>query len=83
VTFTVVVEAGFIEFFRELRASDKETAHAMRKAVNSLATDPEPDGSIGWGQSGFRRLHIGEWRVLYEVDGELIRVWTLGRTPSR
>jgi mRNA interferase RelE/StbE len=50
-------------------------------AVNGLARDPEPAGSVHWGDSLFYRPHVGDYRVLYEVDDDTVRVWSLGRTP--
>lgn len=50
--------------------------------MNALARDPEPATSVRWGDSLFYRLHVGQHRVLDEVDDDTVRVWSLGRVPQ-
>lgn len=56
---------------------------AMYEAVDTLATEPRPSGSVIYGSSDERRLHIGDYRVLYIIDEGVIRILVthLGRTP--
>jgi mRNA interferase RelE/StbE len=35
-------------------------------AIDALADDPRPDGSVAWGPV-MCRLHVGPYRVLYEI----------------
>jgi mRNA interferase RelE/StbE len=74
-------DSAWFDAFRELAAIDRTTARRVMVAVNALARDPEPPGSVHWGDSSFYRLHVGDYRVLYEVDDDTVRVWSLGRTP--
>jgi mRNA-degrading endonuclease RelE of RelBE toxin-antitoxin system len=74
-------EAAWFEGFRDLAAADRAAARRVMAAVNALARDPEPSTSVHWGDSLFHRLHVGEYRVLYEVDDDTVRVWSLGRVP--
>ncbi|MFD5750138.1 type II toxin-antitoxin system RelE/ParE family toxin [Streptomyces sp. NPDC127033] len=55
----------------------------MYEAVDSLAADPCPSGSFAYGSADERRLHIGNYRVLYVIDEGVIRILVthLGRTP--
>jgi mRNA interferase RelE/StbE len=76
----LLFEASWFTAFRELARTDRGSARQVMAAVNALARDPEPAGSVHWGDSMFYRLHVGEYRVLYEVDGDTVRVWSLGRT---
>jgi mRNA interferase RelE/StbE len=78
----LLYEAAWFDAFRELAAADRAAARQVMAAVNALARDPEPFGSVHWGDSLFYRLHVGEYRVLYEVNGDTIRVWSLGRSPQ-
>ena len=77
----LVFEAAWFEAFEELAATDLAQARRVRAAVNALARDPEPANGIHWGDSLFYRLHLGDYRVLYEVQGDTIRIWSLGRAP--
>lgn len=48
-------------------------AHAMNTA-DRLAGDPRPPDSIAYGSEDLRRLHVGRYRVLYEIDRENLTV---------
>jgi mRNA interferase RelE/StbE len=47
-------------------------------AIDNLADDPDPVGSVPWG-SVIRRLHIGSYRVLYEIGETTIWVRRVDR----
>ncbi|MFI6689856.1 type II toxin-antitoxin system RelE/ParE family toxin [Streptomyces sp. NPDC050485] len=41
-------------------------------AVDRLADDPRPDGAFG--SADILRIHVGIYRVLYEINDQQIRV---------
>jgi mRNA interferase RelE/StbE len=43
------------------------------EAIDALADDPRPPGSVPWGPV-VSRLHVGPYRVLYEVGESTIWV---------
>jgi mRNA interferase RelE/StbE len=45
---------------------------AVNRAVEALADDPAPPGAFIRG--AYRRLRVGPYRVLYEVEGDLIAI---------
>ncbi|MCX4906183.1 type II toxin-antitoxin system RelE/ParE family toxin [Streptomyces sp. NBC_00878] len=51
--------------------------------IDKLADDPRPTGSIVYTSPSLRRLHVGDYRVLYVIDDSVIRILIthLGRTP--
>ncbi|MFC8870139.1 type II toxin-antitoxin system RelE/ParE family toxin [Streptomyces sp. NPDC057148] len=55
---------------------------AVYEAVDSLSAQPRPQGSAPYGSPNLRRLHVGDYRVLYIVEDDVIRivVTDLGRT---
>ncbi|MER6088409.1 type II toxin-antitoxin system RelE family toxin [Streptomyces bluensis] len=55
---------------------------AVYEAVDALAEAPRPINSTAYGPD-IRRLRVGEYRVLYVIDDEVIRILIthLGRTP--
>lgn len=67
--------------YRDLFATDRPMARRVRNAVNGLLRDPEPAESTHLGDSLFYRLHLDDYRVMYEVTDEMVRVWSLGRAP--
>lgn len=52
-------------------------------ACGYLAADPRPPGSAEYGSPDDRRIHVGRYRVFYEIDdaAEQITITHLGRTP--
>jgi mRNA interferase RelE/StbE len=48
------------------------------EAIEALADDPRPAGSAPWGPV-MSRLHIGPYRVLYEIDETMIWVRRVDR----
>ncbi|MEI8410353.1 MULTISPECIES: type II toxin-antitoxin system RelE family toxin [unclassified Kribbella] len=79
---TILFDTGWFNGYRDLYANDRLTAKRVRAAVNALARDPEPPGNVHLTGSSFQRLNIGNYRVLYEVTDNTIRVWSLGHTPD-
>lgn len=55
---------------------------AVFDAVDDLASDPRPPEAFQWGNTDVLRLRIGRYRVLYEIDDQLIRIDVIhpGRT---
>ncbi|MFE4827332.1 type II toxin-antitoxin system RelE/ParE family toxin [Streptomyces sp. NPDC056672] len=55
---------------------------AVYEAVDTLAAEPRPANSIPYGSDDVRRLYIDDYRVLYLIDDDVIRILVthLGRT---
>ncbi|WP_155054016.1 type II toxin-antitoxin system RelE family toxin [Streptomyces blattellae] len=56
---------------------------AVYEAVDTLATQPRPAHSTPYGSQDVRRLHVGDYRVMYKIDDGVIHilVTSLGRIP--
>ncbi|MCI3931463.1 type II toxin-antitoxin system RelE family toxin [Streptomyces sp. AN091965] len=76
-TYTVVWEHQAMAEFRRLRLADPTGAKATAAAVRALADDPCPEAARPLGSSGYYRLHVGAWRVLYRADGDTVTVHVL------
>jgi mRNA interferase RelE/StbE len=50
----------------------------VMNAIDALADDPRPAGSVPWGPT-ISRLQVGLYRVLYEIREEEIRVRRIDR----
>lgn len=50
-------------------------------ACDFLADDPRPEGSFAYGTPDVRRIHVGRYRILYEIDEtkQLIKIARFGR----
>ena len=51
----------------------------MLDAVGRLAGDPRPAGSFPYGSPDLRRLRAGRYRVMYEINGDVVPVWHIAR----
>ncbi|MFE7570152.1 type II toxin-antitoxin system RelE/ParE family toxin [Streptomyces sp. NPDC057539] len=73
-TYTMVWKERAMAEYRRLQQIDPIGAKNCVVAVRALADDPCPEAARQMGSSGFWRLPVGDWRVLYEVDGGTISV---------
>lgn len=78
---TLIFDRGWLAGYRDVYAVDRDTARRIRAAVTALSRDPEPAESVPLAGGQMRRLRIGDYRVLYEVTDDAVRVWSLGRLP--
>jgi mRNA interferase RelE/StbE len=83
-TSTVVWLSEAMASFRRLRAVDPDGAKQVATAVAGLADDSLPTGSTSLGGSDFRRLRLGNYRVLYEVEATMATVYVInvGSVPG-
>ncbi|MEU5098987.1 type II toxin-antitoxin system RelE/ParE family toxin [Streptomyces sp. NPDC020996] len=68
-----------VRFLKE----DPAGLSAVYEAVDALADQPRPPGSTPYGSPDLRRLHVGNYRVLYVIDEDVIHILVThpGRTP--
>jgi len=60
---------------KEARNIDKSQLHKIIDALKGLASNPYPRGCRKLiGSSNSFRLRVGHYRILYEVDGENMRL---------
>ena len=60
--------------------ADQAGMMAVNRAVEALADDPAPPGAFVRG--AYRRLRVGPYRVLYEVEGDLITIVRINRVKA-
>lgn len=60
---------------RQLRALDPQAQRQLGPALQSLADDPRPAGVKALqGRRGYLRIRIGEYRVIYQVQDDVLLV---------
>lgn len=77
----LIYDTGWFNGYRDLYATDRLAAKRVRAAVNALAREPEPPGSVHLEGSSLYRFDVGDYRILYEVSEETVRVWSIGHAP--
>ena len=63
IIWSETAQATFVRFM-----ADQTGMMAVGRAVEALADDPAPPGAFVRG--AYRRLRVGPYRVLYEVEGK-------------
>lgn len=74
-SLTVVVQEAALRTLACIRAEDKDTFAAIRRALAGLADQPRPEQAVAWGGSGTYRLHLPGIRILYQVDEDTATVY--------
>jgi mRNA interferase RelE/StbE len=59
--------AGFL-------ADDPEGLEQLMGAVDLLADEPRPEGTSEYGSPDMRRMHVGRYRILYDVNDTTVTV---------
>jgi len=83
VTYEITFEPHALNSAARFLKEDPSGLALLLDTIDKLADDPRPAGSIPYGSPDLRRLHVGDYRVLYIIDDDVIRVLVthLGRTP--
>ena len=58
---------------------DPQCIREVLDAIDQLADDPLPAGSVPYGSPDLRRLRVGRYRVLYEITEEAVAVRHIAR----
>lgn len=66
-TYTVVWDEAAIDAAARFLTDDPHGLRQLMDAVDLLADQPRPEGSAAYGSPDPRRIHVGRYRVLYEI----------------
>ena len=67
IIWSEIAQATFVRFL-----ADQPGMMVVNRAVGALADNPAPPGAFVGG--AYCRLRVGAYRVLYEVEGDLITI---------
>ncbi|GAA3978958.1 type II toxin-antitoxin system RelE/ParE family toxin [Streptomyces plumbiresistens] len=81
-TYEITFEPHALNTAARFLEEDPNGLALLLDTIDKLADDPRPTGSIAYGSPNIRRLHVGDYRVLYVIDDEVIHILVthLGRT---
>lgn len=71
-SYEVIWEPEALVQAEKFAKQDPAGVRQVFTAVDRLADDPRPDGAFG--STGLLRIHVGIYRVLYEISDQKIRV---------
>ncbi|MEU9334988.1 type II toxin-antitoxin system RelE/ParE family toxin [Streptomyces sp. NPDC048290] len=80
-TYRIIWEASATDQATRFLKEDPVGLAAVYEAVDQLAETPRPTESVAYGLD-IRRLRVGDYRVLYVIDDDIIHILVthLGRT---
>ena len=55
-------------------ADDPDGLTQLLDTVDLLADEPRPDGAAEYGSADVRRIHVGRYRILYEIDDTTVTI---------
>lgn len=64
---------------RFLHTLDARQFRQIGLSILRLMRDPEPHDSAQLKGAPFRRVDVGEYRIVYRVDGDVLRVSIIGK----
>ncbi|MFD0272119.1 type II toxin-antitoxin system RelE/ParE family toxin [Streptomyces sp. NPDC127106] len=66
-TYAIVWDETAIDAAARFLKDDPVGLRQLMDAVDLLADQPRPEGSTPYGSPDLRRMHVGLYRVLYEI----------------
>ncbi|MFC5953357.1 type II toxin-antitoxin system RelE/ParE family toxin [Streptomyces pratens] len=81
-TYRIIWEPNATDAAVRFLRDDPAGLASVYEVVDTLAKEPRPANSAAYGPTA-RRLRVGDYRVLYIIDDDVIHILVthLGRTP--
>ncbi|MFB7781892.1 type II toxin-antitoxin system RelE/ParE family toxin [Streptomyces vinaceus] len=73
-TFAIVWDEPAIDAAAHFLKDDLDGLRQLMDAVDLLADQPRPEGSIPYGSQDLRRMHVGRYRVMYEITEATVTI---------
>lgn len=82
-TYEITFEPQALNSAARFLEEDPSGLALLLDTIDRLADDPRPARSVPYGTPDIRRLRVGDYRVLYVIEEDVIRVFVthLGRAP--
>jgi mRNA interferase RelE/StbE len=72
VSYEVIWEPEALAQAERFAKDDPDGVRQVFTAVDHLANNPRPEGAFG--SAGVLRIHVGAYRVLYEISERQVRI---------
>ncbi|MFI1286488.1 type II toxin-antitoxin system RelE/ParE family toxin [Streptomyces sp. NPDC020858] len=73
-TYAIVWDETAIDAAARFLKDDPDGLRQLMDAVDLLADQPRPEGSTPYGSPDLRRMHVGRYRVMYEITEATITI---------
>ncbi len=76
-TYEIIWDEPAINAAARFLKDDSAGLRLLMDAIDMLATDPRPEGSTPYGSPDLRRMHVGPYRVMYEITEVTVTIVVL------
>ncbi|GAA2116188.1 hypothetical protein GCM10009759_61580 [Kitasatospora saccharophila] len=73
-SYTIIWDESAINAAARFLQDDPEGLRQLMDAVDLLANSPRPPGSAEYGSADLRRMHVGRYRVMYEITETTVTI---------
>ncbi|MBT2469562.1 type II toxin-antitoxin system RelE/ParE family toxin [Streptomyces sp. ISL-66] len=73
-TYAIVWDESAIDAAARFLKDDPDGLRQLMDAIDLLADQPRPDGSAEYGSPDLRRMHVGRYRVMYEITEATVTI---------
>ncbi|MFG2439673.1 type II toxin-antitoxin system RelE/ParE family toxin [Streptomyces sp. NPDC048508] len=73
-TYAIVWDKSAIDAAARFFKDDADELRQLMDAVDLLADRPRPEGSTPYGSPDLRRMHVGRYRLMYEITEATITI---------
>lgn len=73
-TYLITWDENAIDQAARFLKDDPDGLRLLMDAVDLLAENPLPEGSAPYGPPTLRRIHVGRYRVMYEIQDAQVTV---------
>ncbi|MFI7096735.1 type II toxin-antitoxin system RelE/ParE family toxin [Streptomyces lydicus] len=72
--YTIIWDEAAINAAAQFLKDDSDGLRQLMNAVDLLADQPRPAGTAEYGSPDLRRMHVGRYRVLYEIKEATVTI---------
>lgn len=73
-TYEIIWEPSALDASARFLKDDVDGLRQLMDSVGLLATQPRPAGSAAYGSPDLRRMHVGRYRMLYEITDATVTI---------
>ncbi|WP_028810841.1 type II toxin-antitoxin system RelE family toxin [Streptomyces flavidovirens] len=73
-SYEIIWRLGATDAATRYLKDDPDGLRQVFAAVDLLVDDPRPTGSTAYGSPDLRRMHVGRYRILYEITESTVTI---------